>query len=292
MSFRLGNGAWNGEIAIHSNGRTIDVADIRSIWWRRPGPYALPDDLSLQQREFAQEEINQALLGLLSSLDCYWISFPANIRHANHKLNQLKRAGELGFDVPRTIVSTTPEHVHDFYELCGGQMIFKVLTDPSLAAHKVASMQQDRSTQTVRSTPTTLITAAHLQMLDSIRTTPCLFQEYVPKRVELRVTVIGNQVFAAEIHSQHDQSAVVDWRLGDHVRYEAATLPPDLTERCLDLVRSYGLNYSAMDFIVTPDGRYVFIENNPNGQFMWVEKLIPQLEMTTAMATCLIQGSN
>jgi D-alanine-D-alanine ligase-like ATP-grasp enzyme len=47
-----------------------------------------------------------------------------------------------------------------------------------------------------------------------------------------------------------------------------------------------------MDFIVTPDGRYVFIENNPNGQFMWVEKLIPQLEMTTAMATCLIQGSN
>lgn len=292
MSFQLGSAAWSGQIAIQRNGRTIDVDDVRSIWWRRPGPYALPAELSLQEREFAQEEINQALLGLLSSLDCYWISFPANIRHASHKLNQLKRAAELGFDVPPTIVTTTPDHVRDFYERCRGQMIFKVLTDPSLAADKVARLQPHAPPQPTRSTPTTLITAAQLALLDSIQTTPCLFQEYVPKALELRVTVIGDEVFAAEIHSQQDQAAAIDWRLGSHVRHARATLPDDLAERCLRFVRSYGLSYSAMDFILTPDGRYVFIENNPNGQFMWVEKLVPELEMTAAMAACLLRGAN
>lgn len=290
MSFQLGDTAWSGQIAIRNGRRTIDVGDIRSIWWRRPGPFALPPDLSLQEREFAQEEINQALLGLLSSLDCYWVSFPANIRHASHKLNQLKRAAELGFDVPRTIVTTAPEHVRDFYELCRGQMIFKVLTDPSLAAGKVAHRQPEAPP--ARSTPTTLISAAQLAMLDSIQTTPCLFQEYVPKQLELRVTVIGDEVFAAEIHSQQDQSAAIDWRLGSQVRHARATLPDDLAQRCLRFVRSYGLSYSALDFILTPDGRYVFIENNPNGQFMWVEKLVPELEMTAALAACLIRGAN
>jgi D-alanine-D-alanine ligase-like ATP-grasp enzyme len=58
------------------------------------------------------------------------------------------------------------------------------------------------------------------------------------------------------------------------------------------LVRSYHLNFSAIDLILTPDGRYVFLENNPNGQFMWVEKLVPELEMTAALASCLIRGAN
>jgi hypothetical protein len=29
-----------------------------------------------------------------------------------------------------------------------------------------------------------------------------IFQAYIPERVELRITVVGQQVFAAEIHSQ------------------------------------------------------------------------------------------
>lgn len=292
MSFRLGSSAWKGEITIQTNGRTVDLGDVRSIWWRRPGPFALPDGLSLQEREFAQEEIHQALLGLLSSLDCYWISPPANIRRANHKLDQLKRAAALGFAVPETIVTTDPQQAREFYELCQGQMIFKVLTEPNLAAHKVARLDPTHAAPITRSTPTTLIGARHLAMLDSIQTTPCLFQEYVPKYLELRVTVIGDEVFAAEIHSQDDQAAVIDWRLGEHVRHAKATLPAEIADRCVAFARSYGLNYSAMDFILTPDGRYVFIENNPNGQFMWVEKLIPELEMTAALAACLIRGAN
>jgi hypothetical protein len=64
-----------------------------------------------------------------------------------------------------------------------------------------------------------------------------------------------------------------------------------VTESCLALVSGYGLNFSAMDIIVTPDDRYVFLENNPNGQFIFVEHKVPELGMTDALAACLIRGA-
>ena len=49
-----------------------------------------------------------------------------------------------------------------------------------------------------------------------MRATPHLFQEWLPKRFDLRVVVIGRQVFAAEIHSQHSERARLDFRRADN----------------------------------------------------------------------------
>jgi glutathione synthase/RimK-type ligase-like ATP-grasp enzyme len=32
-----------------------------------------------------------------------------------------------------------------------------------------------------------------------------------------------------------------------------------------------GLSFGALDFVLTPDGRFVFLEINPNGQWMWLD---------------------
>jgi hypothetical protein len=56
-------------------------------------------------------------------------------------------------------------------------------------------------------------------------------------------------------------------------------------------VRSYGLNYGAIDLIVTPRGEHVFLENNPVGQFLFIEELVPELDMTGALAMCLVEGA-
>jgi hypothetical protein len=286
-------GRWEAAIEIHTNGRRIDMDAIRSIWWRQPGEYLLPDDFSEQEREFAKDEIDHALRGLWASLDCYWISYPESIREASWKGSQLQRAAELGLDVPRTLVTTDPEAVRAFYDACDGQVCYKVLTDPFLGAPKVARKHPDREPPEPYQTPTTMITEAELELLDSVRLVPCLFQEYIAKQVELRVTVIGDEVFAAEIHSQEHKKTRIDWR-GQYtgVRYAKAQLPAEVVERCLALVRSYNLNYGAMDFVLTPDGRYVFLENNPNGQFRFVELLVPELRLTAALASCLIRGAN
>jgi glutathione synthase/RimK-type ligase-like ATP-grasp enzyme len=205
----------------------------------------------------------------------------------------LRRAAQLGFEVPRTLITTDPEEVRAFYEACHGQIIFKVMSDPFLGAPKVVQKHPDQLPPEPYETHTTLITKEELAMLDSVRLVPCLFQEYIPKQIELRVTVIGDEIFAAEIHSQAHDKARVDWRpYTAEVAFRKATLPDEVAQRCLKLVRSYELNFSTMDLILTPDGRYLFIENNPNGQFLFIEDLVPELRMAEALAASLIRGAN
>jgi glutathione synthase/RimK-type ligase-like ATP-grasp enzyme len=295
ISLAWGNDTANGKgtIAIRTNGRVIDREAIRSVWWRRPNVFPLPLELSEQEREFAREEIDHTLRSLWSSLDCYWISYPEYIRQARWKGQQLQRAAQLGFDVPRTLITTDPEEARAFYHACAGQVVFKVMTDPFLGAPKVMQKHPDQPAPESYMTYTTKISEAELSMLDSVRLVPCMFQEYIPKQVELRVTIIGDDIFAAEIHSQAHEKTQIDWRHYDvDIPYRKANLPADVAERCFALVKSYHLNFSAMDLILTPDGRYVFIENNPNGQFIFVEERVPELRMTEALASCLIRGAN
>jgi glutathione synthase/RimK-type ligase-like ATP-grasp enzyme len=281
-SFEQETGAWTGRLETHGGYRSIAFEDIHSIWWRRPAQYfGIPEELSEQEREFAATELDHALRGLLSALDCYWVNHPDSIRRANLKLEQLHRAAQFGFEVPRTIITNDPAEVRNFYEACSGEVVFKVLTDSFLGTVELATKHPERPPpDQIRETKTTRITARELEQLDSVQLVPCLFQAYVAKKTELRLTVIGDDVFAAEV------------RAWPQVECKKASVPADLEERCLALVRSYGLNFGALDVIVTPDERYVFLENNPNGQFMWVEKLEPKLRMTEALAGCLIRGSN
>lgn len=293
LSMAWGNDLpFEATIDVLSSGRTMTAGAVRSVWWRRPAFFGLPDDLSPQEAEFATGEIEHALRSMWASLDCYWISEPERIRQASWKGEQLLRARRVGFDVPRTLVTTDPDEARAFFYDCDKQMIFKVMTDPTLGS--LSLYRKDPELQVdPYSTATTVVTEAELDMLDSVRIAPCLFQEYVPKKVELRITVIGGELFAAEIHSQEREETSIDWRddLTD-IPFRVAALPPPVTERCLALVRGYGLNFSAMDMIVTPDDRYVFLENNPNGQFIFVEHKLPELEMTDALAACLIMGAD
>jgi glutathione synthase/RimK-type ligase-like ATP-grasp enzyme len=279
-------------IDVLTSGRTMSAGSVRSVWWRRPASFALPSGLSIRETEFATQELDHALWSLWSSLDCYWVSEPDRIRQASWKGEQLARAAGLGFEVPRTLITTDPDAARQFLAACGNRMIFKVMSDPTLGA--VSLSRQDPELQFEHyDVMTTVVTQAELGLLDSALIAPCLFQEYVAKKVELRVTVIGDEVFAAEIHSQEHEETTVDWRnFQVDIPYRAVSLPPPVTERIRAFVRSYGLNFSAMDLIVTPDDRYVFIENNPNGQFIFVEDKVPELGLTDALAACLIRGAS
>lgn len=286
---------------------TVDLNQVRSIWWRRPAKPVLPEHLSEDEKIFAQLELKTTLQGIWDNLDCYWMSKPANIRRATHKTGQLKRAADLGFAIPRTMITTDPESVRAFYDLCEGNVVYKVLSDPTLgfagrADELMARCRVDQgpgqepiidwSRVKAKITYTTRVEPDHLKLLDTIRYAPCQFQEYVPKEYELRVTVIGDELFTAEIHSQDHAATQLDWRHYEaSIPYRLGKLPPKIEEACMTLTKGYGLNYGAIDLILTPDGRYVFLEINPNGQWLWVQQLVPELKMKEALATQLIQGS-
>jgi glutathione synthase/RimK-type ligase-like ATP-grasp enzyme len=281
--------SWSGQVLIQTSGRTIDLEDIRSIWWRRPKHYSFPQHLSKQEQEFAKGETMHALEGVLCSLNCYWMSLPASLRRANPKAEQLRRAAQLGMRIPDTLISNDKTKVMEFYEAHQGSVIYKVMSDPMLAAEH-AETQTDKFKRGIQ---TILLDEKHLTVLDSVRWTPCLFQEYIPKKFEYRVTVIGNEIFTAEIDSQVLEATQVDWRMAPQLLpHKIVKLPDEINEACLKLTHGYGLNYGAIDLILTPDGQYVFLEINANGQFMWVEELLPDLKMKSALAACLIRGEN
>ena len=264
----------------------LSLDDIGAIWLRKPAEFAyLSDDLSVQERSFAKQETEQALFGVLYSLDCYWISHPLALRGSQWKGEQLVRAVRMGFRVPASIVTNCPAQVRAFRAALPGQMIFKAMSSPNLGSEGL-----DPADRSCDALPTTIVTAAMLECLDAVSEVPCHFQEYIAKQYELRVTIIGERVFAAKIYSQDDQRTAVDSRnLSAEVRYEACTLPPEVEQKCVAFVRTYGLNYGALDLIVTPEGDYVFLENNPVGQFLYIEQLIPQFNMLDTLATKLIK---
>jgi glutathione synthase/RimK-type ligase-like ATP-grasp enzyme len=266
-------------------GEWLDLDEVGAIWVRKPAEFTyLSEDLSLQERAFAKLETEQALFSQLYTLDCYWMSHPVALRNAQWKGEQLMRAMQMGFRVPASIVTNSPEQVRAFREAIPGRMIFKAMSTPTLAAEEL-----DKEDCVAGGLATTIVDEDMMEDLEAVSELPCHFQEYIPKQYELRVTVIGERVFAAKIHSQDDERTTIDSRnMSADIPYEACALPPELEQRCLQFVHSYGLNYGALDLIVTPDEEVVFLENNPSGQFLYVEQLIPELGMFDALADKLI----
>jgi glutathione synthase/RimK-type ligase-like ATP-grasp enzyme len=301
LSLSYDGASWKN--LLQTRTRTIPLEEVRSIWWRRPAPVQLPETLTPDEEAFARSEVTHTLTGVWEMLEhsCYWVSFPAYIRKASHKISQLQLATRLGLQVPRTLVSNDPDSVRPFYEACDRQMIYKTLGNPHPGSLRIGSSmaQQWKYSQEhphenfSRAIYTTLLREQDLALLDTIRLAPGFFEEYIPKRVELRVTVIGDDIFTAELHSQVHEQTRYDWR---HYEVEVPMyehqLPVEIAEQCLALTKAYGLHFSTSDLIVTPDGRYVFLEMNPNGQFLWVQDRVPSLHLREAMAACLIRGSN
>ena len=108
---------------------------------------------------------------------------------------------------------------------------------------------------------------------ESIEVSPIFFQKHIPKLADVRVTVVGEHVFATKINSQVHAQTSVDWRSGEMVLdHERLVLPEKIHRMCIVLLEKLRLKFGAIDFILDKEGEYVFLEINPNGQWAWIEK--------------------
>ncbi|MBD1584799.1 MvdC/MvdD family ATP grasp protein [Pseudoalteromonas sp. S16_S37] len=248
--------------------KKIKFSDIGAVWLRKPASYSyLSEEMEPGLREFADQETEHALFSALYCLNVYWISHPKHLRAAMWKGEQLNRATQFGFKIPNTIISQDASAIRSFY-LANNKVVYKAMASSTF----IDSNGQERGVAT------TLVDQAMLENTDSLSLLPNLFQAYADKAYELRVTIVGERVFAAKLDSQVHEETQIDCRnLNVDIPISAYTLPPYIEQACLSFVKSYELNYSAIDLIVTPDGEYIFLENNPNGQFMFIEEKVPEL---------------
>jgi len=269
------NGKWCASLSLGDGQPAVDLSTIRSLWYRRPTRFDFPAALSPAERNFAAREAEVALGGLLRlNPNCRWVNHPERMVLADYKPLQLEHAARLGLRVPRTLVTNDPSAVADFYEACNHRIVFKVAANPLL-------VERDGSFRVLY---TSLLSRADMERIDRVRNTACLFQEYVDKAFELRLTVIGEEIFAAAINSQRSSRSATDWRRSyQDLHYRRYDLPEDVSASVRALVRTFGLVFGAIDMIVTPSGEHVFLELNPNGQWEWIEHEL-DLPISEAMA--------
>lgn len=254
--------------------------DCASVWLRRPFYASVPEDFDQDDRKMIDREcrhMRESFFDLLCP-SALWVN-PFSTYHLERcKPTQLVVAQRCGLKVPPTLISNDPREIVAFCKAADGRgAIYKTFS--AFVA-------------------TSLLTEELLADPDVLRWTPGIYQHYVEKDHELRVTVIGSRLFPLRINSQQTVRGTIDWReaqliprgkAGD-LTFEPVVLPRPIREACRRIIRTLGLAYGAIDLIVTPDGEYVFLEVNPSGQFLWAE-YEAGLPLLDAMSEMLIQGT-
>ncbi len=235
-------------------GRRIRLCQVGAVWYRRISPYGFHEDLRDETaRLFAWSEANEALLGVWYSLGAYWMNPPLADEVSQRKVRQLQVARQVGLTIPDTVVTNEPDVAQMFVQKHGiGHVVRKAFRNIAQAPRE-----------------THLLRAEDLDLLDSVCYTPVIFQEFVPATVDLRVTVVEDDIFSAAVTSESQYSA--DYRPGlasaTVVPYD---LPHDVAGKLHELMKVFGLKYGAIDLRVTPGGDHVFLEVNPAGQYLFI----------------------
>jgi glutathione synthase/RimK-type ligase-like ATP-grasp enzyme len=268
MAFSNAHGS-GFELAI-GNGPPVRLDAVQSFWWRRPQTFVLPGGMDANSQHFALTELSTAFQGLWQCTTGLWINDPVRDSAAAHKPWQLETARDVGLAIPDTLMTTDPEKVRAFWESRRGEVIYKPFLQTFHSWRETRQLKREE-----------------LALLDSVRLAPVIFQSLVPGAADLRVTIIGDEIFPAAVDIDKMEYKL-DVRLNQQA-YERHQLPADVGAKLLELMRRLGLEYGAIDLRLTPDGEYVFFEVNPAGQFLFVEHACG-LPISAALAARLAAG--
>ncbi len=259
-------------------GGQADLGEVRAVWYRRfRAGNLLPDELG-DTREACYNESRQTLWGSIVTLPCFHLDPLPAVRLADYKELQMEWGARAGLDIPRTLFCNDPNSARAFYEELEGRVVTKMQSQ--FAIYRGG---EERVVFTSRVKP------EHLAKLEGLKHSPMIFQELIERTVELRSTVVGDQVFTASVDAS--QAPEVDWRRNGVNLIDAwqpYQLPREHEEALLRLCRRFGLNYAAADFMVTPEGRHVFLEINAAGEWFWLQRKLPLAE---ALAGLLDRGA-
>ena len=170
---------------VDTDGRLIRLDAVDAVWWRRPQTFGLDDRVTRSShRSFALNEAYEAFAGLWQALNVFWINHPTRDEIAARKALQLRVASDVGLETPATLITNNPADARAFIEARGiGRGDYKTFS---------ATAQEWRETR--------LVKAEELELLEYVRHAPVIFQEYIPATVDLRITVVGEEIFPAAIY--------------------------------------------------------------------------------------------
>lgn len=208
-----------------------------------------------------------------------WLNNPPYTKAYPSKSLQLKKAREHGLDIPNTIITNYKEGLSEFYNENTESLITKNLSDPLTFKKEneyFATYTSDVTFEDINS--------------QSDEFFPSIFQENIPKTIELRIFYFLGNFYSHAIFSSTNEQTSVDFRVYDYkkpnrkMKYE---LPNEIKIKINNLMEDLGLHTGSID-IIKSDDRYIFLEVNPQGMFGGLEDY--GLNIEEDIANYLIQN--
>jgi glutathione synthase/RimK-type ligase-like ATP-grasp enzyme len=248
------------------------------VFWNRRVAHDLAADSGLNEadRIVARREHRAFVDSALALLNtaAHRINDVYAAARAENKALQVAVARRCGLPVPETLITNSPDLIRDFLEAHRSEGVIAKPFSPTVWQ----SADEEFVGRAARLTPDLLPDDRVL------RACPMIFQQYIAKAFEVRVTCFGRVLVGARLASQAHKSSQVDWRAVSprRLNVEPIELPDQVRERCIGLLRTLGLEFGCIDMVVTPAGEWVFLEINQMGQFLWLEELnrdFPMLDL-------------
>jgi glutathione synthase/RimK-type ligase-like ATP-grasp enzyme len=247
------------------------LSEYHAVWNRRAHrPVVAEDFTDADEKAFAERECFEALWGAIHASGLPVYNLPEAERRASFKGDQLRLAHEIGLNIPRTLITNSPEEARAFYEEQDRRVIYKTFTGTMWRMMDTRPLEE-----------------ADLKDLWRVRFAPLIFQEFLELGREYRVSVVEDRCFAGEIVIEHP-GARFDWRLDDNHGVRSVTLPGDVDAKLRTLLRRLNLHSGAVDLRETPDGTIYFLEINPTGQFLFLD-IFGEIDVAGAFCDMLLQ---
>jgi hypothetical protein len=248
----------------------INLADITGVYVRYVDYRGEPQrtNLTAPEKEVVKAEYQLSLMDLYDCLPCTVVNRARSSTSNDSKVYQQQLARAFGFHTPRTLITTMPEEVVEFYEECGRHVIYKSVSGVRSIVKRLSEDDFPR--------------------LERVRNCPTQFQEWI-EGVDVRVHTVGDDVFATEIVS--DASDYRYASLQDATwQAQAVELPEAIANMCVALSAACDLPVAGIDLRRTPDDHYVCFEVNPSPAFVFYERAGGQ-PISAAVARLLAIGA-
>ncbi len=249
-------------------GVSYQPEQIRHIWYRRPEGLKHEKFDSSPESKYTQAEWTEFIENFFAHIPTQrWVNHPSNNAAASRKLEQLTTASRIGLKIPQTLATQDPHTLRAFYREHKGRVIAKPLSTGYI--------------ERLGSEPDSLIYTnevqeSDLRATDTITACPTLFQEFINKESDVRISVVGDEIHAVTLSAKEkygEQRCDIRRNNMSDVTYASVELPDSVRRMLFAIMSHYNLRFAAIDMAISKTGEWYFFEINPNGQWAWLDQV-------------------
>lgn len=225
--------------------KTIYLNEIQSIFWHHL--YSIDGLPSAYSHPVAVADSSSLLRSLIRGCSAHWVNSWEAYQFYQENPLQLSTVENLGVAIPKTLTSNNLDHLKTFAATVSPLILKSFYRDTWATLLDVSQLDQDSLRSALQRSPITL-------------------QEYIPGK-SIRCYVVGNYVYAAEIRSTY-----INFQQDPDSRLIPAILPDNIHTDCLRVAQALFLEWTAIDWRLSPQGEFIFLQADPSPEFILFEQ--------------------